>query len=84
MSTKYKIQENESANFITTTIVGWIGTSIYSAQVFLHKNKKLINPVKARIVEFPEHYLYISARNKAVLDGLIPVVILNRSWRFVS
>ncbi len=32
------------------------------------------NPVRARIVEVPEHYLYSSARNYVGLPGLLDVV----------
>ena len=42
------------------------------------------NPVKARIVEFPEHYIYSSARNYAEMEGLLAVEILSRSWKFFS
>jgi REP element-mobilizing transposase RayT len=55
-------------------------------QKFLEQKLDYIhnNPVKARTVEFPEHYLYSSARNYAELEGLIPVVILSRNWKFMS
>ena len=32
-----------------------------------------LNPVKARIVEFPEHYIYSSARNYIGQEGLIDI-----------
>jgi len=55
-------------------------------QKFLEQKLDYIhnNPVKARNVDLPEHYIYSSARNYADLDGIIPVVVLSRSWKFLS
>ncbi|NBG65088.1 REP-associated tyrosine transposase [Acidiluteibacter ferrifornacis] len=55
-------------------------------QKFLEQKIDYINynPVKARIVEFPEHYIYSSARNYAEMEGLLAVEILSRSWKFFS
>ncbi|MDD3741404.1 MAG: transposase [Bacteroidales bacterium] len=36
------------------------------------------NPVRAGIVQYPEHYLFSSARNYAELDSSIDVIILDR------
>jgi len=57
-----------------------------STQKFLEQKLDYIhnNPVKAKIVEMPEHYLYSSARNYADMEGLLSVEILSRSWKFVS
>jgi hypothetical protein len=38
------------------------------------------NPVRAGIVEQPEHYLYSSARNYAGDKGLLDVEILTTKW----
>jgi hypothetical protein len=39
------------------------------------------NPVRAGIVELPEHYLYSSARNYAGIKGLLEVEILSTKWK---
>ena len=39
------------------------------------------NPVRARIVEKPEDYLYSSARNYADLDGMLDVVFVEMKWK---
>ncbi len=57
-----------------------------SQQRFLEQKLDYIhnNPVKAGIVELPQHYLYSSARNYAELEGLIKVEVLSRNWKFIS
>jgi REP element-mobilizing transposase RayT len=42
------------------------------------------NPVRARIVEFPEHYLYSSAKNYAGEKALLDVEILSTKWKTYS
>ena len=42
------------------------------------------NPVRAGIIEFPEHYLYSSAKNYAGEKGLIDVEILSTKWKMYS
>lgn len=56
-----------------------------STQKFLEQKLDYIhnNPVKERIVELPEDYLYSSARNYADLESLFEVELLSRSWKFV-
>ena len=50
---------------------------IFSEQFFKQKlNYIHNNPVKAGIVERPEHYLYSSARNYAGLDALLDVIVV--------
>jgi len=39
------------------------------------------NPVRARIVEKPEEYLYSSARNYADLDGLLDIAFITMKWK---
>ena len=39
------------------------------------------NPVRARVVEKPEDYLYSSARNYADLDGLLDVAFVEMKWK---
>ncbi len=53
---------------------GYHGLEIYS-QRFLEQKLNYIhnNPVKARIVQHPEDYLFSSARNYAGLDSLLPI-----------
>jgi REP element-mobilizing transposase RayT len=55
-------------------------------QKFLEQKLDYIhnNPVRAGIVEFPEHYWYSSARNYADMEGLLTVEKLSRSWKFFS
>lgn len=36
------------------------------------------NPVRAGIVQYPEHYLYSSARNYADMDSALDVIILDK------
>ena len=61
MSTKYKPSKTEGAYFITITTVGWIDVF---TRLNLHNN-----PVKEKIVAFPEDYYFSSARNYAGLDN---------------
>lgn len=52
------------------------GILIYSPKIFYQKlNYIHRNPVKAKIVEKPEDYLFSSARNYAGLSSLIEVVL---------
>jgi len=39
------------------------------------------NPVRARIVEKPEDYLYSSARNYADLDGMLDIAYIMMKWK---
>lgn len=39
------------------------------------------NPVRARIVQKPEDYLYSSARNYAGLDSVLDVVLISMKWK---
>jgi REP element-mobilizing transposase RayT len=41
------------------------------------------NPVKENIVEFPENYLYSSARNFAELESLIDIIQITRSLKTI-
>jgi REP element-mobilizing transposase RayT len=43
---------------------------------YIHKN-----PVRARIVEKPEDYLYSSARNYADLDSILEVAFVELKWK---
>jgi REP element-mobilizing transposase RayT len=54
---------------------GYHGEAIYTESFFLSKLKYLHeNPVKAGLVESPEHYLYSSAGDYAgVRKGRIPI-----------
>ncbi len=42
------------------------------------------NPVRAKIVQHPEDYLYSSARNYAGLESVLPVEILTTKWKTVK
>ena len=57
-----------------------------STQKFLEQKLDYIhnNPVKERIVELPEHYIYSRARNYADMENLLKVEVLSRSWKFVN
>jgi len=39
------------------------------------------NPVRARIVEKSEDYLYSSARNYAYLDGMLDITFIEMKWK---
>ena len=55
---------------------------IYSDKFIVQKLEYIHNnPVKARIVEHPENYLFSSARNYAGLDSLLDVEILTLPWK---
>ncbi len=41
------------------------------------------NPVRAGIVEYPEEYVYSSARNYADKDGLLDVSLVYRNWKTI-
>jgi REP element-mobilizing transposase RayT len=57
-----------------------IGTKFtYEKLNYIHQN-----PVKERIVERPEDYIYSSARNYADLDGVLEVVVLPHKPLFLS
>jgi REP element-mobilizing transposase RayT len=58
---------------------------VYSNE-FIEQKVKYIhdNPVRAGIVEYPEEYLYSSARNYADRDGLIDVVKISFKWKTSS
>lgn len=74
-----------------------IGSRNENYQLWTHENHAVIlysndfiqekleylhnNPVRARIVEKPEDYLYSSARNYADLDGMIDVDFINMKWK---
>lgn len=42
------------------------------------------NPVRAKIVENPEDYLYSSARNYAELEYLLDIVLIDLPWKTYS
>jgi len=51
-------------------------TFIFEKLDYIHNN-----PVKARIVEYPEHYLWSSARNYAGLESVLDIVELSRPMK---
>ena len=73
-NSRYKVWQN-----------GYHPIEIYS-QAFLEQKLNYIhqNPVRAGIVEHPEHYLYSSARNYADIDGLLDVELVSRRPIFFS
>ena len=74
-----------------------IGSRNEHYQVWTHENHAVIlysndfirekleylhnNPVRARIVEKPEDYLYSSARNYADSEGLLEVAFIEMKWK---
>lgn len=63
---------------------GYHGEEIFSPE-FLDQKLAYIhnNPVKNRIVEKPEDYLYSSVRSYAELDYLVEVELVSRNWKVV-
>jgi len=71
--------------------------SEYISQLWTHENHAVIlysndfiqekleylhnNPVRARIVEKSEDYLYSSARNYADLDGMLDIAFIEMKWK---
>jgi REP element-mobilizing transposase RayT len=42
------------------------------------------NPVRAKIVEHPEDYLYSSARNYAELESMLQIELLTTKWKTIG
>ena len=42
------------------------------------------NPVRAKIVQHPEDYLYSSARNYAGIDSMLKIEVLTTKWKTIS
>jgi REP element-mobilizing transposase RayT len=57
-------------------VILYLNDFIQEKLEYLHNN-----PVRARIVEKPEDYLYSSARSYADLDGLLDVVFIDMKWK---
>ena len=71
MSTGYKMKEPEGVFFLTLQIVGWVD--------FLRKI-----PVSSGIVQYPEDYLYSSARNYADEENTLSVSVISFLWKPVK
>jgi len=74
MSTGYQIKDQSALHYIKLHLV-------YLIDIFTKvSNRDIIveNLVRAKIVQFPEEYLYSSAMNYAGLDSLWQVEILTR------
>ncbi len=57
---------------------GYHAEILYSRKFLLQKLHYIHNnPVKARIVDNPEHYLFSSARNYAGLDEELEIVLID-------
>tara|TARA_R100001015_G_C4550859_1_gene112747 strand:- start:331 stop:717 length:387 start_codon:yes stop_codon:yes gene_type:complete len=69
---RYKVWQN-----------GYHSVEIYSQAVLEQKLRYIhMNPVKDKIVERPEDYIFSSARNYADLKGLLDVEIVTRKWYY--
>ena len=54
---------------------------------FMFKEKLIYihnNPVRAKIVQHPENYLYSSARNYAGLESMLEIEMLTTTWKTTS